>query len=212
MDRSRVARLLVVIALLGSAALVLILAQRQRALAKAYTQLRLTSVVAKPGDFVPGFIGRTTAGDSVVVGEGPPSSRQLVLIVSKGCPFCRRTLPSWKLLAAKLGRDSNRGVRVVAIAVDSTRATADYLRASGIIVPVTEFPSHKARRLFRAVVVPQTLIVDDSGRVSYSRPGVIEGAAATDSVFPAAVRPLPSPASSGQPADTGPVPRGASRP
>jgi thiol-disulfide isomerase/thioredoxin len=212
MDRSRVARLLVVIALLGSAALVLILAQQQRALAKAYAQLRLTSVVVRPGDFVPGFNGRTTAGDSIVVGEGPPSSRQLVFIVSKGCPFCRRTLPSWKLLAATLARDSNPGVQVVAIAIDSTRATAEYLRTSGITVPVTEFPSHKVRRLFRAVVVPQTLIVDDSGRVLYSRPGVIEGAAATDSVFQAAIRPLPSPSRSGQPTDSGLLARGASRP
>jgi hypothetical protein len=51
---------------------------------------------------------------------------------------------------------------------------------------VVRFPEPRLARLYRAAVVPQTVVLNSEGRVLYARTGLLDSAAALDSVFRAA--------------------------
>ena len=60
---------------------------------------------------------------------------------------------------------------------------AAYAEANRIRFPVVPLPDRRTVFLYRAFVVPQTVVVDEDGRVVYVRHGVIEARPAIDSVI-----------------------------
>ena len=67
--------------------------------------------------------------------------------------------------------------------MDSTR---EYAQEQGLRYPVVVFPGAKLRRLYRAVAVPQTVVLDGTGTVRYAKTGTLDSAA-LDSVYAAAL-------------------------
>ena len=189
MSRSQLTRILTHSALLASLATIALLVQKHRDLSQRYHEQRARSMVLQAGDAVPAFRTRTTAGDSITVGESKSGTRQLLFLLTKECPYCRATLPYWKQIAAAVDTSPKMSVTAIAVALDSLPRMPSYLASFGINVPIVEFPSSRLRRIYRAVAVPQTIILNDSGSILYARTGVITDAQARDSVVLAALRP-----------------------
>jgi thiol-disulfide isomerase/thioredoxin len=189
MSRSPLTKLLTHGALLTSLLVIALLVHQHRELSQQYREQRARSLVLQAGDAVPAFRARTTLGDSITIGESQPGTRQLLFLLTKECPYCRATLPFWKQIAAAVRNSPKMPVTAVAVALDSLPKMTAYLESFGVNVPIVEFPSPRLKRIYRAVAVPQTIILSDSGSILYSRTGVITDARVRDSVIFAALRP-----------------------
>ena len=183
MSVRRVVPWMLAIALIVVSGLVLLLSRRLRDLSADYRELRRLTILPHAGTVVPTFRAVTLAGDSVTVGELTDSASRAVLYVfNTTCPYCRVMIPTWHQMAdslARLGR-----VRVLAISLHPADTTRRYAADHALRYPVLTFPELKLERLYRAVAVPQTVVLDWTGTVLYAKTGTLDSAA-LDSVYAA---------------------------
>ncbi len=145
------------------------------------------------GMYVPTVRVAQLDGDSVTVGEAGPRERQLLLVFTTTCPYCRTSLPAWKQLAttAQATADSGR-VLVYGVSLDSAEATRIYRDAHALPFPTVRFTS-KLPDLYRFWSVPTIVLLDETGRILYARQGVLTSGPAIDSVLAALHAPPPTP-------------------
>jgi thiol-disulfide isomerase/thioredoxin len=170
------------VALFAAVVLLVILGQRYRQLAREFVRVRSHLGVLNVGDAVPALRTATVLGDSLSIGE-VGQGRQILLYLTKECPYCRATMPAWRNIVQATRDSAARRASVVAIAVDSAETIPKYLESYGIHVPVVALRDRRTRKLFRAAAVPQTVVLGDSGVVMYARLGQIPSPAARDSVL-----------------------------
>lgn len=165
-------------------ALVVLLAKRVVDLSEAYSELKARNSLPYPGYIVPTIQARTLSGDSIEVGRLPAvGGRQVVFVFTTSCPYCRATLPVWDLVFDSLARQPSNGVNVVGMSLDSTTLTSTYAAEHRIRYPIAFFPDWKAPRLFRAQMVPQTLVLSHLGEVLYAHVGQLDRGPGLDSLF-----------------------------
>src|SRR5260370_19395656 len=100
MVTARLLRLLPSTALVTCAAIVVVLAQKNRSLAQAYRDLRQRAMLPYAGYEVPAFTTTTLAGARGTIGQtNRPEGRQGLFILTTTCPYCRAALPVWKQIA-----------------------------------------------------------------------------------------------------------------
>ena len=168
-----------------ASALVVRLGWREMTLNKAYAELRAKATLPYRGYAVPTFRAATLAGDSLTIGELPDSgARQVVLVLTTSCPFCKATLPVWAALADSLTRLGAH--RVLALSLDSATTTRRYVAEHHLGYPVLTFPHWKTAQLFRARAVPQTLVLNQFGEVVFAHTGRLDPGPVLDSVYAAA--------------------------
>lgn len=183
MSVRRVGPWILAAALIATSALVLVLSRRLRELSADYHKLRLLSTLPHAGIPVPTFRTVTLAGDSVTVGESADSaSRQLIFVFNTTCPYCRGMIPLWQRMSDSLGRLGR--VQVLAISLHSADTTRRYVAEHALRYPVLTFPQPKLERLYRALAVPENVVLDWTGTVLYAKTGTLD-AAALDSVYAA---------------------------
>jgi len=174
-----------------AAALVVALGQRQRDLSRAYDRLREWATLPHTGLQVPAFTTSTLDGAPVTIGAAAaPEARQVLFVLRTGCPYCLATLPVWQRIADSVRRVATPQVELYGISLDAADSTKAYVRAHHVSYPVLTFPDRKFVLLYRAVATPETVVLDDGGRVLYARTGLLDSAAVLDSVFRAATAPL----------------------
>ena len=118
---------------------------------------------------------RSALRQTSVIANSSLSLRPHVRTADKPCR-CRKLTDSARRLAGWT-------VDVVGISLDSAEATKRYGEAQGLSFPLVTFPSRKLKQLYRARAVPQTLVLDEEGRVLYARTGLLEPTATLDSVY-----------------------------
>lgn len=192
---ARFAHVLSFVPLAGLAAalvLVVILARQVEARGERVARLteRLNSL--QRGNWLPTVALPTTDDSTVVVGERRDGGRQLLLVFTTTCEFCRASLPTWAGLPERLDSAvrANGGpdVQVLGLAVDSLGSARRYRATHRLPFVVAQLPEGKLRALFRARAVPAVVLLDSAGRVMYTRTGVLT-AAAVDSVLAASTAP-----------------------
>jgi peroxiredoxin len=162
-----------------------------------HRKTRRLAAYLHPGSYVPPVIAVTLAGDSLVLGETPTAEeRQVLLLFTTTCQYCKATLPTWRALADSLQRSDPR-IRVIGVSLDSLRLARSYADSNHLTFPVVAMPSRKHRILYRAGAVPQTIVLDHDGQVRYATVGTLRVPAVLDSVYRAALDslspgPLPS--------------------
>ncbi|MGH7561327.1 MAG: peroxiredoxin family protein [Gemmatimonadales bacterium] len=175
------------LALLTALALVIMLSRRVDALSREYVRVRTLASTLHSGSVVPGFRATSLTGDSLLIGEGPdPDTRQVLFILTTTCPHCLATLPAWARIADSLARQGSPKVQAIALSLDPEDATRRYAEEHRIGYPVALFPNAKMKRLYRAGIVPTTVVLDHEGRVLYARAGRLEEPALLDSIHLAA--------------------------
>jgi peroxiredoxin len=178
----RYSRELVVLAAIGVVvAAGTYLVRQNRTLADQNRLLARRAVEPRPGLFVPALKAATLDGDSVVLGQ--PGRRQLLFFFNHTCPYCRASVPAWNGIARRLDRVA---IELYGVALDSASIAAAYAAEQGFRFPVIAKPDPRLAGLYRVSGVPLVLLVNQDGRMAYARLGVLESAAAIDSVVAAA--------------------------
>jgi peroxiredoxin len=179
------------LALAASLALVVALTIRLGQSRVENGKTRRLAATLHAGSYVPPVPAVTLAGDTLVLGETPTAEeRQVLLVFTTTCQYCKATLPAWAALTDSLQRADPR-VRVIGVLLDSTRRTRTYADAHHLTFPIVAMPSRKLRILYRAAAVPQTIVLDPDGQVRYATVGTLTKPAVLDSIYRAALDSLP---------------------
>ena len=167
-----------------AAGLITYLAYQNHQLSREYLSAREALALPKVGYTVPAFDSKTLSGRKVTVGT-PAGVGQLLLVFEVHCPYCRKTLPAWKEIETELARLKESGIEILGLSLNSRDSTRQYVTENELSFDVTTFPNARLVRLYKATSYPLTILVDSTGRVEYSRLGVISNRATIDSVLAA---------------------------
>lgn len=184
---SRRAGTILIVALALALALVGVLSRRVSELAAAHAELRRSMRSLHEGSVVPKLAATTLGGDDVVIGAGSP---QLLFIFTTTCPYCLATLPRWSEIADSVGRLAPR-IHVIGLTPDPIDSVRQYVTMHRVRWPVVRFPDRNIATLYKALTVPQTVLVDSEGHVLYGRSGALSTQVVIDSVYAALARPEP---------------------
>jgi peroxiredoxin len=179
----RIAPFLPSLGLTAAAILVVMLTLQVRSLREELGAERRNAAVLRTGMFVPAVQGFTLDGAPAALAETPAGERQVLFLYNTRCPYCLQTLPAWKELAGRLAGDTS--VQVYGVSVDSADLTLRYAREHALPYPTVLLHPRSLRSLYRADVVPQTVVLDAEGYVLHARAGVLDTTAALDSVIAA---------------------------
>ena len=169
------------VALLAASALVVVLGYQNRSLRDRTRELFAMTRQPHRGFVLPAVDLETIAGDSIRLGESDSGHVQLLFVFGTNCRHCRASLPAWNQIADHLGHDT--GVQIIGISTDSMLPTQSFVAEHDIRFPVVSFADRKLRALYRSRVVPQTLLLDANGIISYARLDAVEDNVAIDSVM-----------------------------
>lgn len=144
------------------------------------------------GSVVPAVALSTLTGDSLMLGEpASEGGRQLLFVFTTTCPHCKATLPAWQGLADSIPKADPRA-QVIGVSLDSLHLTAAYVAANHLSYPAVMLEDLRTIALYRALMVPQTVVVSAEGVVRYARTGVLRDGPVLDSVYQAALGESPS--------------------
>ena len=175
------------LALAVSLALVLLLARRVGALGADIRELRRQLGSLQPGALVPTVATTTLTGDTVTIGrQADSTARQVLFILTTTCPYCRATQQIWTEMADSFRRASPV-IQVIGVTLDSLERTRAYADSLQLPYPIAPFPERKLVDLYRARLVPQTVVLDAEGRVLHARIGLLGPGPGLDSVYAAAL-------------------------
>ena len=167
--------------LITATALLVVLSLQNRSLINRTRELAAKARDPHPGVYVPAVNLETVEGDSVRLGESGDGRQQLLFVFSTRCDHCLASLLAWNRIASKFDDDPH--VQVVGLSTDSVGPTLEFFAAHNIRFPVVSFVDHKLRSLYRARIVPQTILLDPKGLVTYVRLGAIGEDVVADSVI-----------------------------
>jgi peroxiredoxin len=112
-------------------------------------------------------------GDERVILAGGHS--QILFVFNTTCGYCVATLPQWDALWRRFRR--HPAVHVLGVSLHDDSLTQGYVRQHAIPYPVVRFPDERLMRMYRAMGVPLTLLLDTVGTVRYVRAGALSEAA-----------------------------------
>ncbi|MGI8843242.1 MAG: peroxiredoxin family protein [Gemmatimonadaceae bacterium] len=182
------------VALVLAIGIVVLLARSHKDLEARYQRLAERTAWLHPGSYVPPVPAVTLGGDTVLLGAPPPDVRQVLLVFTTTCPYCRASLPAWKSLAARADSHASVGKsapRVIGLSLDSIAPTVAFRQKHRLPFPITVFDSRRDQALYRTRSVPLILVIDSENRITYSRMGVLTTNAGLDSVWRAATGQYP---------------------
>lgn len=159
--------------------LIVALALQNDALGGENDRIRDLAFSAHPGMYVPILNARDIHGQEIQVGSPPTGRFQALFFLRTDCEFSLASLPEWDRVQRRLvalGHDA------VGISFDSLATSQEFAGEQGLGFPLVPLPDRRVAGVFRVSGVPTTLVIDDQGRVVYSRSGSFTGAA-SDSLF-----------------------------
>ncbi|HET8669794.1 MAG TPA: redoxin domain-containing protein [Candidatus Saccharimonadales bacterium] len=114
----------------------------------------------KPGDNLPAFNGINAGGTETRVSydEGD----HLLFITSTKCPWCEKTVPTWKEIAETV---KGKSVQAISISIDGKGEIESYIKNRGLNFDVLNFPDASLLQAYKAFSTPQTILVKQGGRV-----------------------------------------------
>ncbi len=176
-------RFLPLVGLAVAVTLVTLLGAQNRRLKGQYADLMQRATQPHPGIFVPTFHAATLGGDSATVGTTVAGAAQILFFFTTTCPYCRESLPAWKQVASQFKAVGSASV--YGIALDSLHLVQEYAKEHELGFPVVMFPEAKLAQLYRVRRVPLVMVLNEEGRVVYSRAGPLTTQSAIDSVLEA---------------------------
>jgi hypothetical protein len=185
--------------LVASAVVLTALGAKHKGLSREFLQHRRSDARLQEGMYVPVFQAASVAGDSITVGEPAPGQFQVLILLTSTCPYCRASLPYWTQLTQQVRKsgmlDATNGV--VALTPEPDSVATAYASTHEVTFPLVALPSRRLASLFRADLIPQTIVIDHHGRVVLARPGVLDTEAAVDSIVSVTMGPNSGSAASG---------------
>ena len=174
------------IGLVAATALVVVLAQQNRALRAEREWLVERSLHAYEGMWLPQIAATDLDGASLTLGT-PTGDAQVLYFFTTHCPYCRRSSAAVSELAATLVRERGVRAQLIGVSLDDAQASGAYARTQGFDFPIAVIADRRTLMLFRAREVPLLLVVGRDGRVRHRQLGAIDTREEVESVL-AAVR------------------------
>ncbi len=106
---------------------------------------------------------------------------QVYLVYNTRCPYCVRSVEAWKELSTRVSVSGR--VQVIGVSLDSAHLTRAYQVEHALSFPSVLVTDQRMKDVHRFGTVPQTLVLDSSGRVTLSRIGVLEIGLGLDSIM-----------------------------
>lgn len=147
---------------------------RQNRQLKAQISLPPPALELPAGTSVPDLKGYDLSGRPVELAYGKDVRKVLVLVYSPTCSFCTKNWPMWQDLLSGLNRGA---VRPVAVDVTNSSTPAFLIEHRLNDLPVMTQVDPTARIRYRFQLTPQTILVDDTGKVEKVWSGVLDNAA-----------------------------------
>ena len=176
-------RHLPLVALAAAAALVIVLARQNRELRVEQVALIDRATLPYAGMWVPAVSATSMDGATLRIGEPGRGGAQLLYFFTTTCQYCRASIPALKQVAARVKAP---GVAMIGVTDEPAEPTRAYAAGHALPFPVASVPEQRVMGLFRSRTVPLLTVVNADGRATYTRQGVLRGAAAIDSVVSAA--------------------------
>jgi hypothetical protein len=147
---------------------------RQNRQLKAQASLPPPAMQVSAGTKVPNLKGFDLSGKPVEVAYGQDSRKVLVLVYSPTCHFCDENWPRWWDLMSALDRNAVRPV-----AVDVTSSSTSVFLAEHRLkdVPMMNQVDPSARINYHFQLTPQTILIDQAGKVEKVWSGVLDNSA-----------------------------------
>lgn len=159
-----------------------VLVERHRSLQEEYQLHRRADLRVPLGSFLPAFSAVSTTGRVLPVAGGFGNGYQLLVLLTAECQYCAQMVPVWKTLFSEVASGDSADAKFLALTTDSMAVARAYADSNELPFPLIPFESDKYSYLFRAGLVPQTLVVDTGGRVIFARSGLLLTKASVDSV------------------------------
>lgn len=168
---------------------IVLLTVENRRLAMRVSEVTRKVLLPYEGLMLPTARVATVDGDTLTVGEESGGGRQVLLVFTTTCPYCRASIPWFKAIQDSLQRSIASGeAKVIGVSLDSLKPTAAYRDKYDLTFPIALF-ARKLPVVYRTVQVPIVIVLDSVGQVTYRRLGVL-GPEAVDSIVQVARGPL----------------------
>lgn len=126
--------------------------------------------ILKEGDIVKPFEFRTSNNEIINVNYNEINEQTLVFILKPGCSPCKANLPNWKYLIEQI---NSLKTRIFPISIDEIENTDRYISENSIPFPVYANKTDDFLLNYKAFLTPQTILIDDSGRVVKNWKGIL---------------------------------------
>jgi peroxiredoxin len=166
--------------LLGLSVLVVVLGLQHRRVRDENAGLRDRLGRLQAGQYVPELRTAAFEGDSVVIGGHTAGAGQVLIYFTARCQYCDASAPAWKSMIAPL---RSNGFEVLALSVGDADLDQAFLRSHELAIPMVRFPAARFASMYRAMSVPQVIVLGNDGRVLHSRLGVLTAQEAADSIL-----------------------------
>jgi peroxiredoxin len=163
----------------------LLLAQNRRLKASVAAQPETTTLLR--GTTVPAFQGRTWLGEEVRVDFD--TQRRVLFFFSPECHWCKQTRSVWNEIVRTMDRSR---FQPVAIATQPDGAQEFVVGTSLETIPLlVDFPEDLLEQ-YNIGIVPQTIVVDSSGRIEHAWAGAFREAdeSALEDLFGTDLQPI----------------------
>ena len=145
---------------------------RQNKILKDQVSQPPLAMEAPVGAQMPELKGFDPTGKPFSIAYGKDPRKVLVFVYSPSCGFCTQNWPKWWQLFPDLNRSS---VRPIGVDVSAT-STMDYISRQFKDLPVVTQIDPKDVVDYRLHLTPQTILVDETGRVEKVWSGVLTDA------------------------------------
>jgi peroxiredoxin len=170
MSRYLSSRALILLGLLVASGLVVALGMEVRGLRADLRSASDRNRFLGPGMYIPRLELVDPDGGTGVIGDARQGTGEILLIYNTTCPFCRSVLPVWMELSE---RASVAGVAVHGLSLDPARETAGFSAEHHLGFRSLLLETERERSLLRAGAVPQTLVLDQEGRILAAMRGAL---------------------------------------
>ncbi len=150
---------------------ILFLVRQNKKLREALVRSSAPVKILSPEEKVPSLIGVNLKGEELKLGY-PSSAKTLLFFFSPTCPACEENLDFW----GKLYKDhSSDRLRIVAATGSDRNRVEEFARKFKLAFPVLIVTDLKLLDQYKVEVVPQTMLIDESGTVLNVWPGTLQG-------------------------------------
>ncbi|MHB1686469.1 MAG: MauE/DoxX family redox-associated membrane protein [Ignavibacteriaceae bacterium] len=98
------------------------------------------------------------------------NKKSLIYILSPHCEACKLNLQNWIYLTNTL---PSKDLEIIGISLDSLKSTKDYVDKNNLNFPVYSTVDDKFKINYKAFITPQTLLIDEEGKVIKTWPGIL---------------------------------------
>ena len=162
---------------------VFVLGRQNRSLKQANRDLVTRFTQPHRGMIVPSFRAASLSGDSVTIGQLSADGRQVLFFFTTTCEYCRSSFAILETVDSAIANDTVLKSRLYAVELDSIDAVRRFADSARFAFPILHLPDSRIAALYRLRGVPQLIVLDSAGRVTYARAGALNSSPALDSVM-----------------------------